>query len=56
MVHMSVEGDLVRAKALTIPGNSESILEKSIVRAKKALALEGKSGLNFSGACAVPHK
>lgn len=56
MVHMSVEGNLVRAKALTDLGNSESMLEKSITRAKKALAQEDKSGLGFAGGCAVPYK
>lgn len=56
MAQMSVEGTLIRAQALTVPGYPEGILEKSIMRAKKALNEEDKSGLGFSGGCGVPYQ
>lgn len=56
MVHMSVEENLVRAKAMTVLGYSGGILDKSIMRAKKALTQQDKSGLGFSGGCGVPYK
>jgi hypothetical protein len=56
MVKMRVEGNLVRAQTMTVPGYPDDILEKSIVRAKKALAQEDKSGLGFSGDCDVLYK
>ena len=56
MVKMSVEGSLVRAQTMTVPGNPGYSLEKSILRAKKALSQEDKSALGFSGGCGVPYK